>query len=539
MAPGGAPRGRSTPALQQAPQQASHGRGRPSATSMARSSRCENDSRASFLHDRGPRRPSCKKLDFAVVKAQEVGAAGQRRADWHVQGLRVFPGDRHGQESVGEALWSQRDSARGGEAAFQEMFKGHAGHPTWETQERQGRPLRNSSAAGNAEWYMAEGRAGAIIPDSHGVSRRYMGEAEDEFQNVVFNKGSYASPQGNAEHDRLRNGTVGNAEVAFEPPPRGKRILRPEDEIKGRLVYQSEPPAPRALVGSGTLLPTLFISHGPGPWPLLWDASLPAVRCLRELPAKQGLLPPAVRAIVIVSAHWETRDGIEVTYHRADDHGQRLQYDFKSVPEELYHLANRFSPPGSPDLSARVLDLLRARRFRAQADISRGLDHGVYVPLLLMEGLASAPLVQVSLPALEGRNAQENARLALELGRALAPLRREGVLLIGSGQATHDQGQRDPQGRQEEFVASLRHACTELEPGQRKQTLERWSASLPHARVAHGREEHLLPLHVALGAAEDERGKVLGDFRCPGGAALLHLRFGAPVGCERRPSDPH
>jgi len=375
-----------------------------------------------------------------------------------------------------------------------------------------------------------EGRAGAFSMEPPEGKRTYPAAWQDKVENVMYGRGACAPEDTRAEHEWLHGDAVGKTHVGCEHAPHGKRILRPPEETNSHFIQLPEPPAPHTLVSSQSPLPTLFISHGAGPWPLLCDPSLPAIRCLRELPAKQGLLAPTVRAIVIVSAHWETRQGLEVTYHRSDERGQRPLVDFLDAPQELHGLVARFHPPGSPELSTRVLDALRARRLQAQANTNRKLDHGVFIPLMLLEGLAGLPVVQVSLAALGERRAEENARLALEVGRALAPLRREGVLLVGSGQATH--GQASDISRLEEFVASLRHVCTELQPAQRSRALEQWHTALPHARLAHGREAHLLPLHVALGAAEGERGKILGDFRCPGGNALLHIRFGARAGCE-------
>jgi len=228
----------------------------------------------------------------------------------------------------------------------------------------------------------------------------------------------------------------------------------------------------------------------------------------------------SVKAILIVSAHWETADGVEVTFKEGPE-PQHLFYDYCGFPSEMYRLEYR--PRGSPEISNEAVNLLRARGFRAKANPTRHLDHGVFVPLMLMQGLEKLPVVQVSLPQLS-RDWEDNARTALEMGRALSPLRHKGVLLIGSGQSTSTHRARSDA---EQFSKALVSLCTSLDLPQRAANLENWRRMLPRARDVHSREEHLLPLLVAAGAAENELGSVQGqDELWSGLLSLTHFRFG-------------
>jgi aromatic ring-opening dioxygenase catalytic subunit (LigB family) len=282
-----------------------------------------------------------------------------------------------------------------------------------------------------------------------------------------------------------------------------------------------ETPDQSVLTPSLVPVPTLFVSHGQGPFPLQWDADHPVVKSFRNLAdsALSCMADGVVKVVLVVSAHWETDDGVEVTF-KAGSEPQHLFYDYCGFSEEMYKLP--YGPKGSPALSKEAVALLRARGLRAKANMDRRLDHGVFVPLMLMPALEGLPVVQVSLPRL-GRDWEHDAYTALEIGRALSPLRRKGVLIIGSGQSTSTHRTRSDAA---EFSESLTSICTSVDLPSRAISLQNWRRMLPCARDVHSREEHLLPLLVAAGAAEDEVGSVQGNL-WSGQLSLTHYRFGS------------
>ena len=195
------------------------------------------------------------------------------------------------------------------------------------------------------------------------------------------------------------------------------------------------------------------------------------------------------RAIVVVSPHWMTR-GVEIT---ATDRPDTV-HDFGGFPRALYSL--RYPAPGAPELAARIQRLLEVQGLPARLDTQRGLDHGAWVPLMHLYPEADVSVLQVSLPF----DADE-AR-AFALGRALAPLAQEGVLVVGSGSLTHNLyefrvGQVEAAAYAQEFSAWVRQAVEAGDTARLLTTL----ASAPHAGRAHPTTEHFLPLLVAAGAA--------------------------------------
>lgn len=278
-------------------------------------------------------------------------------------------------------------------------------------------------------------------------------------------------------------------------------------------------------------LPALFVSHGSGALPLTWPKDHPVVREFASMAPSSGLLNGSVRAVLVVSAHWET-ESVQVTYHNSP-HPQKLFYDYKGFSTDLLRLG--YAPMGFPELSNRVVDLLRAQDIPAQRNHARRLDHGVFVPLILMKGLEHLPVVAVSIPELsrQGDTWEDNAKNARRIGRALAPLRSEGVLILGSGQATHTQRSREDAER---FVDALKEVCTQPDLSRRAADLENWRRVMPCAREVHMREDHLMPLLIAAAAAEDERGEVTGEF-WQGCMAITHFRFGAGAVPALEPSE--
>lgn len=231
-------------------------------------------------------------------------------------------------------------------------------------------------------------------------------------------------------------------------------------------------------------LPTLFVSHGA---PTL---ALAPGRTGAALAALARALPRP-RAILVASAHWDTAEPrLSAAAAPATVH------DFYGFPEALYRI--RYPAPGAPELARRAQALLQAAGLPAALDAERGLDHGAWVPLGLMYPEADIPVAQLSVQS--GRGAPHHDRL----GAALAPLREEGVLVMGSGSMTHNLGdlafhapEADPAAYVEEFRAWMHAGLT---AGDMAALLD-YRRRAPGARRAHPTEEHLAPLFVALAAA--------------------------------------
>jgi len=263
-------------------------------------------------------------------------------------------------------------------------------------------------------------------------------------------------------------------------------------------------------------LPTLYIPHGGGPcffmeWTMgprdTWDGMGDWLRALG------GTIGARPDAILVVSAHWETAEFSVTSQSRPP-----LLYDYYGFPPHTYALT--YPAPGSPGLAAEVRDLLGVAGIASQADAERGLDHGVFIPFKLIYPDADIPVVQLSLQAALDPEAH------LAAGRAIAPLRGKGVLIVGSGMSYHNMAAymrgQGPVGAAT-FDAWLTEAV-EDSPDARDRKLARW-AEAPAARDAHPREEHLIPLMVAAGAAGQDRGRrTYAD--SIGGAAVSAYRFG-------------
>jgi aromatic ring-opening dioxygenase catalytic subunit (LigB family) len=264
-------------------------------------------------------------------------------------------------------------------------------------------------------------------------------------------------------------------------------------------------------------LPTLFIPHGAGPCFFMDWTRGPADTWDKTAAWLKGLvasLPERPRAILVVSGHWE-----EPVFTVGSAPAPPMIFDYYGFPEATYRLS--FDAPGSPALAARVRELLGAAGFPTTEDAARGYDHGVFVPLLLATPQADIPVVQLSLRA----DLDPGAHLAA--GHALAPLRDEGVLIVGSGMSWHNMAGFSPAftAKSQAFDAWLGEAIAD--PGRRDEAIRHWDRG-PYAREAHPREEHLAPLFVAAGAAEGEPGRVA--FRDVAmDVAISGYEFGAPI----------
>jgi 4,5-DOPA dioxygenase extradiol len=227
-------------------------------------------------------------------------------------------------------------------------------------------------------------------------------------------------------------------------------------------------------------IPPVFLSHG-SPM-LLLDPGLTGA-AWRRLAAEL----PRPRAIIAVSAHWTTRaPAVSAAPQPATIH------DFHGFPEALYDM--EYAPPGAPELAAEVADLVPG----IQVDTRRGLDHGAWAPLSLMYPQADIPVIQLAVLPM----ADASAHYAL--GRSLAPLARDGVLVLTSGSLTHNLGEMRPDFADDTALPHVAEFsdwfASALARGDTAALLD-WEAGAPHGRRAHPTPEHLLPLFVALGAA--------------------------------------
>ncbi|SFA80550.1 4,5-DOPA dioxygenase extradiol [Amycolatopsis marina] len=236
-----------------------------------------------------------------------------------------------------------------------------------------------------------------------------------------------------------------------------------------------------------TRMPVLYLSHGAPPLAddPLWTKQLAGWSA--------GLDRPT--AILVVSAHWEEAPltiGATTTVP--------LVYDFWGFPERYYQVT--YPAPGAPELAERVRALLRGDQHPVRDAPDRGLDHGAYVPLVEMFPEADIPVLQISMPSLDPRQ-------LFEIGRKLAPLRDEGVLITGSGFFTHNLRELN-MGRPSDSAPPSWSAEFDLwgeealNSGDIDAVLD-FQHKAPAARLAHPRIEHFAPLFIALGAAQDER----------------------------------
>lgn len=239
-------------------------------------------------------------------------------------------------------------------------------------------------------------------------------------------------------------------------------------------------------------LPTYFVSHGGGPWPWMEQHASMYRRLeasLQAIPTEIGATPAAV---LVVTAHWVTP---EFTVQASAN--PPMIYDYGGFPPHTYQI--QYPAPGSPELAARVGELLGGAGIPVVADPERGFDHGTFVPLYVIYPEADVPIVQLSIM----RSFDPGQHLAA--GRALAPLRDEGVLIVGSGLSYHNLGAFGPAAEvpSRQFDDWLNTTVVEAAPERRTQGLREWEQA-PSARFAHPAEDHLVPLMVAAGAAEQE-----------------------------------
>jgi len=236
----------------------------------------------------------------------------------------------------------------------------------------------------------------------------------------------------------------------------------------------------------------LYFPHGGGPLPLLDEPRHAAMNAfLRAIP--QSLDRPD--AIVVISAHWE-ETVVSVTAGRSPP----MIFDYYGFPPETYEYS--YPAPGHPELASRVHRLFGEAGIESRLDVERGFDHGLFVPLMLMYPAADIPCIQISL------HASLDAALHIRIGKALAALGDENLLILGSGFSFHNLRELMSKGGDavdsrnlafEDWLARTL-SDTGLEESERERRLAAWSEA-PDARFCHPREEHLLPLQVCYGIA--------------------------------------
>lgn len=236
-------------------------------------------------------------------------------------------------------------------------------------------------------------------------------------------------------------------------------------------------------------MPTAYITHGGGPcffmdWdpPHEWDSLRSA---LEYLPQR---LPEVPRAILLISAHWESTE-VAIASHPSPP----LIYDYGGFPPHTYELT--YPAPGEPSVASEVAELLDTAGIANRLDPDRGWDHGVFIPLKVMYPDAEIPVVAMSV------RHDLDPQAHLEIGKALAPLRSRGIFIVASGSSFHHFGNFGTQHT--EIFDKWANDVMDTDPANRWEALRNWE-SAPSARQAHGREEHWIPLMVAVGAAGDD-----------------------------------
>lgn len=265
--------------------------------------------------------------------------------------------------------------------------------------------------------------------------------------------------------------------------------------------------------------PAIFLPHGGGPCFFMnwtWGPADTWNATQRFLEGLAATLPEPPKALLVISGHWE-----EPAFTASAAAQPQLIFDYSGFPEHTYRLT--WPAPGNPELAARVQSLLANAGLPSAISPSRGFDHGVFVPLKVAFPQAQIPVVTLSL-ASSLASALDPA-LHIAAGRALAPLRDEGVLIIASGMSFHNlRAYHLPETREraQAFNAWLTQAVESPAPA-RDALLTAWREA-PFAAFSHPREEHLIPLMVAAGAGGEAPGKRIFTDE-PMGAAISAYRF--------------
>jgi len=266
--------------------------------------------------------------------------------------------------------------------------------------------------------------------------------------------------------------------------------------------FSSDLENPLCEMAGNTTMPAFYISHGGGPCFYMDGEGDPVFSHVdKHSEARKwyenfaNLLPSRPKSILVISAHWETSEFRVITKPTPT-----LFYDYYGFPPETYNL--QYPCPNSPELIQRIKTLMKEAGIKLEEDPDRGYDHGVFVPLKLMFPKADVPIVQLSL------HSSLNPEIHYKLGQVLAPLRQEGVLIIGSGSTTHNLrsiGSLTSADWVMKWCDWLRDVLTnpDYDPQKRKDMLVNFKKQL-FTRDAHPREEHFIPIFVALGSANTQ-----------------------------------
>jgi aromatic ring-opening dioxygenase catalytic subunit (LigB family) len=239
------------------------------------------------------------------------------------------------------------------------------------------------------------------------------------------------------------------------------------------------------------------------------------VQSLRAIPRELGVKP---KAVLVISGHWQAPEFCVTSGAQPP-----MIYDYYGFPPHTYHV--RYPAPGLPALAEQIRVLIEGAGLPARLDAQRGFDHGAFAPLAVMYPQADVPVLQLSLRS--GYDPAEH----LAVGRAIAPLREQGVLILGSGLSYHNLRRMGPQAAlpSSQFDDWLQQTLVASSASLRLQRLIEWTQA-PAARVAHPEEDHLMPLMVAVGAAQQEAAACIyhedGFF---GGVSVSSFRFGPPA----------
>ena len=249
---------------------------------------------------------------------------------------------------------------------------------------------------------------------------------------------------------------------------------------------------------TSSLAPVFYLPHGGGPLPLLAD---PHHLALTQFLTQLGSTLATPQAILVISAHWEAEQPALTAAETPP-----LLFDYSGFPADSYQY--RYPAPGAPALAHEIAAVLQQHGFAAKLDSRRGLDHGVFVPLMLLRPQADVPVLQLSL--LKSLEPMQH----IALGEAIAMLRQQNVLIIGSGMSFHNMraffqpelvSQQQVAAFNQYLIDSLSSA---LSYSQQVSRLTDW-LNAPNARLIHPREEHLLPLMVCLGAGKGSSAQLL------------------------------
>lgn len=262
--------------------------------------------------------------------------------------------------------------------------------------------------------------------------------------------------------------------------------------------------------------PVFFISHGGGPWPWMPEQRDTLYAHLaKSLSNLLDNLPQRPDTILMVSAHWEAPVFTVQTSQQPT-----MIYDYMGFPEHTYHI--RYPSSGSSALAQRIVELLSQSNIPVSTNPSRGYDHGMYAPMQMINPAADIPVVQLSLK--KGLDPE----IHIEMGQALAPLRDENVLILASGLSYHNLRLFNASAAvpSQAFDTWLNDAVVKHSGESREQLLEQWETA-PAARIAHPREEHLIPLMVAAGAAfDDVATRIYHENTFMGGLSVSSFAFG-------------